>query len=115
MLFIDGGQLVYHGAAETLRRGHGRALNGDAQFQVDITVLGEVEQLHLWADLNPGWSLVEKRRDGARLALASDDINHVAAGLKKMVGDGIRVVEFHREVRRLEDAFVDMLRKDKTA
>lgn len=111
LLFIDGGKLVYHGAAEALRRGNGRASNGDTQLVVDITVLGKVEELHLWAGMNPGWSLIEQRRDGARLAIASDDLNLLAAGLKKMVNEGIPVVEFHREVRRLEDAFVDMLRK----
>ncbi|HSJ02531.1 MAG: ABC transporter ATP-binding protein [Verrucomicrobium sp.] len=112
LLFIDGGQLVYHGAADALRRGTGKnAATGDSQLLVDITVLAEVEQLYQWATLNPGWSLIEKRRDGARLAVASDDPQLLAAGLKKMVNEGIPVVEFHREVRRLEDAFVDMLKK----
>jgi ABC-2 type transport system ATP-binding protein len=31
--------------------------------------------------------------------------------LKKMVMDGVAVTEFHREERKLEDAFVEMLKK----
>lgn len=111
LLFIDGGQLVYHGEAETLRRSNGRASNGEMQMVVDVTVLGAADRLSEWVSVNQGWSVVEQRRDGARLALAGDDLQLLAHGLKQMVMSGIPVVEFHREVRRLEDAFVDMLKR----
>ncbi|WP_206171103.1 ABC transporter ATP-binding protein [Phragmitibacter flavus] len=112
LLFIDGGKLVYHGASETLKRGNGTDVHGALQFVVDVTVLGSSEGLKEWAALNEGWSFVEERRGGVRLALASDDEMRLAAGLRKMGLGGISVVEFRREERRLEDAFVEMLRKE---
>lgn len=110
MLFIDAGQLVYHGSAETLRRGNGKAANGLKQIVVDVVLNGTGDALSQWAGLNPGWKLIEERRDGARLALESDDPLLLTAGLRKMMNDGLPVIEFRREERRLEDAFVDMIR-----
>lgn len=110
MLFIDGGKLVYHGSAESLKRNHGQAANGNAQTVLDIVLAGTGDQLAQWASLNAHWKLVEERRDGGRLILESTDPLVLAAGLKKMVIDGLPVIEFRREERRLEDAFVDMLR-----
>src|SRR6185436_10842883 len=54
ILFIDAGQLVYHGSAETLRRGNGKAANGALQTVVDIVLAGTGEALAEWASLNPG-------------------------------------------------------------
>lgn len=111
MLFIDAGKIVYHGAADALKRGNGTDALGAVQLIVDIEVVGSTESLVQWPTLNPGWSLVEQRRDGARLALASDDPLLLAAGLRKMILDGVSVIGFRREERRLEDAFVDMIKK----
>ncbi|MFZ4763443.1 MAG: ABC transporter ATP-binding protein [Roseimicrobium sp.] len=111
MLFIDAGQLVYHGSAESLKRGVSNNAAGEAQTVVDIVLAGTGAELAQWASLNQGWTLLEERRHGGRLALASTDSLQLAAGLKKMVNDGLPVIEFHREERRLEDVFVDMTRK----
>ena len=35
----------------------------------------------------------------------------VAGHLRRMLLDGVPVVDFHREGRKLEDAFVEMLKK----
>jgi ABC-2 type transport system ATP-binding protein len=110
MLFIDAGQLVYHGSAETLKRSSGNGVNAPERTVVDIVLAGTGEALTLWASLNPGWKLVEERRDGARLVLESGDLTLLVAGLKKMLNDGLPVIDFRREERRLEDAFVDMIR-----
>ncbi len=109
MLFIDGGTIVYHGGAEALKRG--QDASGAHQFVVHVVTHGTGFSLSQWADVNPGWSLVEERKDGARLALSSEDPARLASGLRQMVLDGIPVIEFRREERRLEDAFVDILRK----
>jgi ABC-2 type transport system ATP-binding protein len=110
MLFIDAGQLVYHGSAEKLKRGNGHGANGVKQIVVDVVLNGGADALAQWATLNAGWKLVEERRDGARLALEGDDVLLLTAGLKKMLNDGLPVIEFRREERKLEDAFVDMIR-----
>lgn len=111
MLFIDSGKIVYHGGADALKRGSKTDALGVAQLIVEIEVVGSTDALAQWPALNPGWSLVEQRRDGARLALASDDPLLLAAGLRKMILDGVSVIGFRREERRLEDAFVDMIKK----
>ncbi|MDB6120553.1 MAG: transporter ATP-binding protein [Verrucomicrobiaceae bacterium] len=112
LLFIDAGKIVYHGGAESLRRGG--AANGEMVAErtvVDITVAGDPSALVEWASMNPGWSVIEQRRDGARLAMVGDDAQALAGGLRKMVMDGLAVTDFHREERRLEDAFVDMIKQ----
>lgn len=111
MLFIDAGKIVYHGAAEALKHHNGNGANGAAQIVVNVTVHGSVDLIIQWAEVNQNWTLLEQRRDGARLALASEDILTLSAGLKKMMMDGVPVIGFHREERRLEDAFVEMLKK----
>jgi ABC-2 type transport system ATP-binding protein len=65
--------------------------------------------------MNPGWTVVETRSDGARLAFEADDPQSIAAALRKMIGDGLTVIDFHREERRLEDAFVDMIKEKSRA
>ncbi len=111
LLFIDAGKIVYHGGAEQLRRGDGNGVDGKAQIVVDVAVAGDPQAPALWAAMNPGWKLLEQKRDGARLALAASEPAELAAGLRKMILDGVQVIEFHREERKLEDAFVDMIKK----
>lgn len=113
MVFIDAGKVVYSGDADQLKRGQsfGDAKAGLAiRTVVNVTVAADLDRLSEWVGLNPGWTLVEMHREGARLALEGDDPLHLAAGLRKMVTDGLPVIDFHREERKLEDAFVDMLR-----
>jgi ABC-2 type transport system ATP-binding protein len=60
---------------------------------------------------NPGVRMVEMLKDGARVDLGDETPELAAAMLRKMIADGLPVSDFHREVRRLEDAFVDILQK----
>jgi ABC-2 type transport system ATP-binding protein len=53
---------------------------------------------------------VEARRRGARLSFERDEPEFFATTLRKMIADGVTVTEFHREARKLEDAFVDILK-----
>jgi ABC-2 type transport system ATP-binding protein len=110
LLFIDGGRLVYHGDAESLKHGQ-PAGDGAATMAVLVNVAGDPRPLVEWAQTNPGWSVLEERRDGARLAREGSDPALLADGLRRIVAAGIPVVEFHREQRRLEEAFVDMVRE----
>jgi ABC-2 type transport system ATP-binding protein len=63
--------------------------------------------------MNPGWKVLEQKRDGARLEAEVTDEPQLAAALRKMIVDGVPVVEFRREERRLEDAFVEMIKVKK--
>ncbi len=111
LLFIDGGKIVYHGGAEALTRGNSTNASGQAHMVVSVGVTGLSDTLTQWATMNPGWSVLEQKRDGARLAFEGEDTTNLAAGLRKMILDGVPVIEFRREERKLEDAFVDMLKK----
>jgi ABC-2 type transport system ATP-binding protein len=110
LLFINDGQVMYQGGTDDLRKFSG-AGGEQARSVVDITVLGDPAALVQWASLNAGWKLVDQKRDGARLELADTDPTLLAAGLRKMVMEGIQVLDFHREERRLEDVFVDLIKK----
>ncbi len=109
LLFIDGGRLVFHGDAEALK--HGQPMNGEAAtFVVHVAVTGDPRPLVEWAETNQGWTLLEERRDGARLACEGSDPALLADGLRRIVAAGIPVIEFRREQRRLEEAFVEMVK-----
>jgi ABC-2 type transport system ATP-binding protein len=112
LLFIDSGKIVYHGAAEQLRRGNQTDTNGLASTVqiIDISLTGDPAHLFNWLSLRPGIKLLDKRRDGARLELSAGDDETLAILLKQMITDGLPLTEFHRVERKLEDAFVDMVR-----
>ena len=105
MLFIDAGAVVHHGSAESLQR------RDDGAAVYDVHVDGSPERLTQWIAVNPGVRLVDTHRRGARVSFESADAPAVAAQLRRMLLDGVPVVDFHREARKLEDAFVEMLKK----
>lgn len=111
MLFIDAGKLVYHGSAESLRRGHGKGATGEHVIMDIVLASGGGEALETWTSMNPLWKTIEQRRDGGRVTVETGDSLVITAGLKKMLLDGLPVIEFRREERKLEDAFVDMLKE----
>jgi ABC-2 type transport system ATP-binding protein len=112
MLFIDNGRLVFHGAADDLKHGDlpGRR-EAAASTMVVVTTAGNVAAVIEWAESNRGWRLLEQRRDGARLEMEGADPTALADGLRRMVAAGIPVIEFRREQRRLEEAFVEMVKE----
>jgi ABC-2 type transport system ATP-binding protein len=105
LLFIDAGRIVHFGTAESLQEA------AVARAIVDVQVAGDPEALRQWVTLNPGVTLVELRKRGARVSFDADDSEVLAATLRKMIADGLRVTDFHRESRKLEDAFIDILKQ----
>ena len=105
MLFIDAGKIVHHGSAEGLQqRTDGRAV-------YDIHVHGAPEALTNWVDLHPGVQVLDAHKRGARVSFEANDPGELSAQLRRMLQDGVPVIDFHRESRKLEDAFVEMLKK----
>ena len=105
LLFIDAGKIVHYGTAESLQE------HASARAVVDVQVAGNPDALRDWVLLNPGVTITEMRKRGARVAFDADDPEVLAATLRKMIFDGLAVTDFHRESRKLEDAFVDMLKQ----
>ncbi|MDR2675688.1 MAG: ABC transporter ATP-binding protein, partial [Opitutaceae bacterium] len=107
LVFMDAGRVVHHGDQESLRRRDDR---GAAVFDIVIHGAGGADALAAWMQTRPGWRLAGARRDGARAEFASSDPAAIAAELRRLAAD-LEVVEFRRQERRLEEAFVDMLRR----
>jgi ABC-2 type transport system ATP-binding protein len=105
LVFMDNGRVVHHGDKETLQRQD----NADGHLVFDIAVDGPIERLTEWLAVRPGWKLTETRRDSARAQFANAEPAAVAAELRRLAAD-VPVVDFHRQERRLEEAFVEMLR-----
>ena len=51
-------------------------------------------------------------RSGVRAEFQTSDREQLAEQLRRMVSDGILVVDFHRQERRLEEIFVDVLKQN---
>jgi ABC-2 type transport system ATP-binding protein len=104
LVFMDQGRVVHHGDKEDLLR---HDVASGAIF--DISVHGPATALLEWVGNRPGWRLVEQRRDGARAEFHNGEPEAVSMELRRLAND-LQVLSFQRQERRLEDAFVDILR-----
>lgn len=104
LLFIDAGRIVHHGDTASLRR------NADAGVLVEVRTSGASTALVAWVQNNPGVAVVDESKDGARLRFDSAEPAFLAFNLRRMVMDGVEISGFSVVERRLEDAFVDILR-----
>ncbi len=105
LLFINNGRIVHHGDAESLKQGSD-ALGG---VLYDVQIDGNPQAVSDWCVLQPQVEFLESRKHGGRIRIETDDPAKAADILARMVKDGLRVTEFHREQRNLEDAFIDIL------
>lgn len=106
LVLMDRGAVVHHGATDSLRRG----ASASGATSVNITVHGDVAPLLQWLAVRPGWKLLDERKDGARAEFSGATTEALAAELRRLIADGVAVVDFNRELRRLEEAFIEMLR-----
>ncbi|HEY1084903.1 MAG TPA: ABC transporter ATP-binding protein [Prosthecobacter sp.] len=105
LLFIDKGRIVHHGDAESMVRGTAVT----EEILVNVQVAGDPARLKEWALTAPMIEILEETKRGARLRIQSSDETIQAGVLRRMITDGLQVTDFHRENRKLEDAFIDML------
>jgi ABC-2 type transport system ATP-binding protein len=102
LLFIDAGRIVHHGSTESLIQHKG------AELLLEIRVSGDQEALYAWIAASLDVELVDRMNNGARVRVSEG--TELSALLRRLVLDGIKVNGFLKVERRLEDAFVDMLR-----
>ena len=107
LLFVNAGRIVHHGSAESLL--HGPDALGGTLFHVGL--IGDPLALSDWAVLQPNVEFLETRKTGARVRISSDEPEVIAGVLAQMLNSGLKVTEFRKEERNLEDAFIDMLGK----
>ena len=106
LLFIDAGKVVHHGTAQMLQE-----RTGVGACVVEILVHGPEAPLLQWISMQPSWKLVSQLRGGARAEYELPDREQLAGQLRRMIQDGIQVTDFHRQERRLEEIFVDVVRE----
>ncbi len=105
LLFINNGRIVHHGDAETLKRGSD-SIGG---VLYDVQIDGDPQTVSDWCVLQPNVEFLEARKHGGRIRIDTQDPAKAADILARMIKDGLRITEFHREQRNLEDAFIDIL------
>ncbi len=103
LLFINNGRIVHHGSADDLRQ-HGKTV-----VMVDVQINDTAEKLEQWAALSPNVRFLDSKKNGGRIEIDSNEPDIVANVLKKMVHDGLPVIEFRRQERNLEDAFIEIV------
>ncbi len=104
LLFIDQGRIVHQGTAEALRH-----RDSDASSAIAIQVHGSEAPLVQWLAVHPGWTFRSQGRGIVHAEFASNETEQLAAQLQQMIQEGIAVTDFHRQERRLEEVFVDVL------
>lgn len=105
LLFINNGRIVHHGDAESLKQGSDTL--GGALYDVQID--GNPQAISDWCVLQQQVEFLESRKYGGRIRIDASDPAKAADVLARMIKDGLRVTEFHREQRNLEDAFIDII------
>lgn len=104
LLFIDAGRVVHQGSTESLVDHHG------VQTLLEIRVAGDPEVLFRWLEASGQFEISDRLKDGVRVRLLQPDPAFRADLLRRMVMEGVPVIGFFKVERRLEEAFVDMLR-----
>jgi ABC-2 type transport system ATP-binding protein len=104
LVFIDDGRIVHHGSTESLTRQSG------SETLIEVRVAGDPEPLYQWIASSTTITLADRHKDGARIRVGDLSDEQAATLLRRMILDGVAVQGFTRIERRLEDAFVDMLR-----
>ncbi|MAS92805.1 MAG: ABC transporter ATP-binding protein [Verrucomicrobiales bacterium] len=103
LLFINQGQIIHHGTADSLKRGSSESC------LVEVQLASEPEKLQEWAELSPGVKFVDATKEGGRIEIDSAEKEEIAKVLRRMVTAGLEVSDFHIQERKLEDAFIEIL------
>lgn len=103
LLFINEGRIIHQGTAESLKQ------NGNGATIIKVEIHGDTGKLDEWAQMSPNVKLLETLKGGVRIEVDSIEPEIISGVLRRMVNDGLPVVGFHREERKLEDAFIDIL------
>jgi len=105
LLFIDQGRIVHHGPAESLLNPASR------KAMVEVRLLEDSRRLVEWIARRPGVTLIETIPCGVRLQLEEGSPEAMSALLRALIDDGFGICEFRREGRKLEEAFVELLKE----
>lgn len=103
LLFINGGKIIHHGSAESLRKGSAESTI------VNVQLIEDSDKLREWAELSPNVKFIDSTKQGGRIEIDSIEEDIIAGVLRRMINSELPVTEFHQEERKLEDAFIEIL------
>ncbi len=107
LLFINQGQLVHHGKSEQLRHAN------EESIPVRVRFTASPEAVESFVETLEGVTFLDPFQGGARLSirhdLAASAEESLALALKRLSNSDLGIHDFHREERKLEDAFIDIL------
>jgi ABC-2 type transport system ATP-binding protein len=106
LLFMDRGKVVHHGGTHELRRAHKAT---DISI-ITMVIDGPVGPVKQWLEARDKWTLLEELSDGVKAEFDSGDVGHLHGELRQILADGVRVVDFHHDEKRLEETFMEMVR-----
>jgi ABC-2 type transport system ATP-binding protein len=104
-LFIDQGSIVYHGTSTDLKK------RESGETILEIGTADDPAGLKEWLGFRPGWKIKEELRNAMVASFAGADDGILAAELKAMVESGLRVAEFRKQEQKLEDVFVEIVKR----
>lgn len=105
MLFINQGEIVHHGDAQSLKD---RTQKGGEVYLVEL--FGDPSELARWVVGSPYVELIDETKNGGRIKIIDSENPEIATEvLRSMVNKGLKIKEYHRQQLNLEDAFIDIL------
>tara|TARA_B100000927_G_scaffold94635_2_gene76383 strand:- start:2488 stop:3519 length:1032 start_codon:yes stop_codon:yes gene_type:complete len=103
LLFINEGKIIHHGSSENLRK------KKSSTCLVEVQLKDPPEKLKEWASLAPGVTFRDSTKRGGRIEVEPAADEDIAQVLRRMISDGLSIIDFHQEERKLEDAFIEIL------
>ncbi len=103
ILFINQGEMVHHGATAALKQEQSGIVTYEIRGVESPTEIAE------WIKMNPGVTVLESGERVCAVRFERDDPDLISETLRRMLQDGLRILDFHRRERRLEEAFIDVL------
>lgn len=104
MVFIDHGKLIFEGDADQLEKS-GQV--GGPRYRLRLS--GEWQRLVEWVVQHPAAELGEVNEPFVSLTFHQDSPEEIQAFLRGLIVENFPLLEFRRDERRLEDAFIEMV------
>lgn len=111
LLFINRGQLLHHGDAESMLDSSNEDRVYDYIIEFAPDARRDWQQFGAWCLLQPNIKVVDQIKNGYRVHIHSSDAGQIAALLGRIIKEGFAVSNFSRQKRALEEAFIEIVSK----
>jgi len=104
MVFIDKGKLIFEGDADQLEKS---GQTGGPRYRLRLS--GDWQRMSDWVVQHPAVELGEVNEPFVSITFHQDAPEEIQAFLRGLVVENFPLLEFRRDERRLEDAFIEMV------